>query len=96
MAHPYLDLPRPLVIGHRGCAGEAPENTLLAFELGLEQGADILESDVHLTRDNVPVLIQSVRNAFSSTCARLAPSRVVMGSLNFESRVGDGAITVMD
>ena len=57
MAHPYLELPHPLVIGHRGCAGEAPDNTLLAFELGLEQGADILESDVHLTRDNVPVLI---------------------------------------
>lgn len=57
MAHPYLELPRPLVIGHRGCAGEAPENTLRAFELGLEQGADILESDVRLTRDGVPVLI---------------------------------------
>jgi len=55
--HPYLDLPRPVVIGHRGCAGEAPENTLLAFERGLEQGAGILESDVHLTRDGVPVLI---------------------------------------
>lgn len=57
MRHPYLDLARPVVIGHRGCAGEAPENTLFAFERGLEQGAGILESDVHLTRDGVPVLI---------------------------------------
>lgn len=57
MIHPYLDLPLPLVIGHRGCAGEAPENTLLAFERGVAQGAHILESDVHMTRDGVPVLI---------------------------------------
>jgi len=56
VTHPYFALPRPVVIGHRGCAGEAPENTLVAFERGLEQGAAILESDVQLTRDGVPVL----------------------------------------
>jgi len=55
--HPYFDLPRPVSIGHRGCAGEAPENTLASFERALEQGAAILESDVHLTRDGIPVLI---------------------------------------
>lgn len=57
MRHPYFALPTPIVIGHRGCAGEAPENTLLAFERGLAAGAAILESDVHLTRDAVPVLM---------------------------------------
>ncbi|MGE4608575.1 MAG: glycerophosphodiester phosphodiesterase family protein, partial [Myxococcota bacterium] len=55
--HPFFDLPRPVSIGHRGCAGEAPENTTASFERALEQGAAILESDVHLTRDGVPVLI---------------------------------------
>jgi glycerophosphoryl diester phosphodiesterase len=55
--HPFFDLAPPLVIGHRGCAGELPENTLAAFERGLAQGAVILESDVHLTRDGEPVLI---------------------------------------
>ncbi len=29
---------RPIVIGHRGCAGEAPENTLPSFERGLDDG----------------------------------------------------------
>lgn len=56
MGHPYFDLPRPVVIGHRGCAGEVPENTLESFERGLADGAAFLESDVHLTRDGVPVL----------------------------------------
>jgi glycerophosphoryl diester phosphodiesterase len=55
--HPFFDMPTPLVIGHRGCAGELPENTLAAFAGGLARGAVILESDVHLTRDGVPVLI---------------------------------------
>jgi glycerophosphoryl diester phosphodiesterase len=55
--HPYFDFRPPISIGHRGCAGEAPENTLCSFELALAQGAAILESDVHLTRDGVPVLI---------------------------------------
>jgi glycerophosphoryl diester phosphodiesterase len=47
----------PLVIGHRGAAAEAPENTLLAFELALQQGADGIEFDVHLAADGVPVVI---------------------------------------
>lgn len=47
----------PLNIGHRGAAGEAPENTLPAFELALAQGADGIEFDVQLSRDGVPVVI---------------------------------------
>jgi glycerophosphoryl diester phosphodiesterase len=57
MLHPFFDLPHPIVIGHRGAAGEAPENTLPSFEAALVQGAAILESDVHLTRDGVPILL---------------------------------------
>jgi len=55
--HPYFDLPRPISIAHRGCAGESPENTIAAFERALAQGAGALESDIHLTRDGVPILI---------------------------------------
>ena len=57
MPHPFFAVPTPIVIGHRGAAGEAPENTLASFERGLEDGAAILETDVHLSRDGVPVLI---------------------------------------
>jgi glycerophosphoryl diester phosphodiesterase len=52
---------RPLIVGHRGAAGEAPENTLAAFELALNQGADGVEFDVHLTADGVPVVIHDFR-----------------------------------
>src|SRR5437667_8902361 len=51
----------PLIIGLRGAAGEAPENTLRAFELALRQGADGIEFDVHLSADGVPVFIHDPR-----------------------------------
>jgi len=57
MGHPYLDLPRPIVIGHRGANAHRPENTLPSFEHALELGAQILESDVHASAEGVPVLI---------------------------------------
>lgn len=42
---------KPMIIGHRGAAGVAPENTLASFQLALAQGADGVELDVHLSRD---------------------------------------------
>jgi glycerophosphoryl diester phosphodiesterase len=47
----------PVLIAHRGAAADAPENTIAAFELALEQGADGIELDVHLTADGQPVVI---------------------------------------
>jgi glycerophosphoryl diester phosphodiesterase len=47
---------RPLVIAHRGSSGERPENTLPAFERAVEQAADMIETDLHLSRDGVIVI----------------------------------------
>lgn len=55
--NPLLDPARRLVIAHRGASAEAPENTLPAFRLGLEQGAHALELDVRLTRDGAAVVL---------------------------------------
>lgn len=46
-----------LIIGHRGAAGLAPENTIEAFQKGIDGGADILEFDVQITRDGLPVVV---------------------------------------
>jgi glycerophosphoryl diester phosphodiesterase len=40
-----------LVVAHRGASDRAPENTMEAFRLGVEDGADAIELDVHLTAD---------------------------------------------
>ncbi len=50
-------MPQPLVIAHRGASADAPENTIAAFELALEQGADGIEMDIHLSKDQHPVVI---------------------------------------
>ena len=42
----------PLVIAHRGDVSNAPENTLPAFQSAYDSGADGIELDVRLTRDN--------------------------------------------
>ncbi|MCS7054552.1 MAG: hypothetical protein NZM18_00010 [Thermoflexales bacterium] len=46
MNHWLAQADRPLIIGHRGASAHAPENTLAAFMLALEQGADGVELDV--------------------------------------------------
>ena len=45
------------IVAHRGSSRIAPENTLPAFELAWEEGADAIEGDFHLTRDGHIVCI---------------------------------------
>lgn len=45
------------VIGHKGAAGYAPENTLMSFHKAVELGADMVELDVHLCATGEPVVI---------------------------------------
>lgn len=48
---------KPLVWAHRGASGYAPENTLAAFEKAVELGADGVELDIQLTKDDEIVVI---------------------------------------
>jgi glycerophosphoryl diester phosphodiesterase len=50
----------PLVIGHRGASGYAPMNTIPAFTLAADQGADGIEFDVWLSKDGVPVILHDI------------------------------------
>ena len=45
-----------LIQAHRGASGYAPENTLAAFKMAVEMGADGIELDVHFTKDRVVVV----------------------------------------
>ncbi len=47
---------RPLVIAHRGASGHRPENTMAAYELAVEERADMIEVDLHVSRDGaIPI-----------------------------------------
>ena len=50
-----------LVIAHRGASGHRPENTLPAYELAIEMAADMIEIDLHLTRDREIVITHDAR-----------------------------------
>jgi glycerophosphoryl diester phosphodiesterase len=51
MKKTFFSGPQPRIFAHRGSSGNMPENTLISFQTALEEGADILEMDVHATRD---------------------------------------------
>ena len=53
----FTSLPRPTIFAHRGASASAPENTLAAFELALEQNADAIELDVKLSADGQVIVI---------------------------------------
>ncbi len=57
--HPYYaaDLDYPLVIAHQGGDGLWPGNTMLAFQNADDLGVDVLEMDVHITKDGVLILM---------------------------------------
>lgn len=57
--HPYYaaDLNYPLVIAHQGGDGLWPGDTMFAFQNAADMGADVLEMDVHITKDGVLVLM---------------------------------------
>ena len=51
----------PLVIAHRGASGERAENTMAAYALAIEQRADMIEIDLHCTRDGAIVIAHDER-----------------------------------
>ena len=52
---------RPLILAHRGACQAAPENTMAAFRLAAEMGADGVEFDVQLCKDGEAVVIHNPR-----------------------------------
>jgi len=57
----------PQIIAHRGDSGLAPENTWPAIERAIEIGVDMVEVDVRMTKDGVPVLLHFERLEHTTT-----------------------------
>ena len=69
----------PQIIAHRGASEDAPENTLAAFQLAIEQGADAVEGDFRLTKDGKIVCIHD------SHGRRTLQKNVEIRKTNFEA-----------
>lgn len=48
------------IVSHRGAAALAPENTLAAMQIAIDQGVDFVETDLQLTSDGVPMLLHDL------------------------------------
>ena len=66
---------KPVVIAHRGASGYLPEHTLEAKVLAHAMGADFLEQDVVLTKDDVPIVMHDIQLETISDVARRFPDR---------------------
>ena len=67
--------PKPVVIAHRGASGYLPEHTQAAKVLAHAMGADFLEQDVVLTKDDVPIVMHDIQLETISDVAQRFPDR---------------------
>ena len=65
---------RPVVIAHRGASRVSPENTLTAFGIAIDSGADAIELDVRLTADRDLVVMHDARLGRTTTSTKLVAS----------------------
>lgn len=69
----------PIIYGHRGARGHAPENTLLAFDLAFDLGAEGIECDAQLSADGQVIIIHD------DTVNRTTNGRGSVSKMSFEA-----------
>ena len=65
------------LIAHRGASFDAPEHTLPAYEMALQQGADFVEPDLQMTRDGVLVCLHDTSLERTTNVAVVFPDRAI-------------------
>lgn len=74
----YLACPCPHLIAHRGASGNFPDSTELAFNKALEFNTDILEFDVHLSKDGEVVI------SHDESLVRITGEDILIPSTDFQ------------
>jgi len=69
---------KPLLIAHRGASAYAPEHTLAAYRLAVEQGADFVEQDLQMTKDGALICLHDPEMSRTTNAAELFPDRATM------------------
>ena len=65
----------PIVIAHRGASGYLPEHTLAAKAMAYAMGADFIEQDVVVTKDDVPVVLHDIHVDTVTNVRQVFPER---------------------
>ena len=69
---------KPLLVAHRGASGYAPEHTLAAYKLAIEQGADFVEQDLQVTKDGVLICLHDPDLERTTNVAEAFPDRATL------------------
>ncbi|MCS7078461.1 MAG: glycerophosphodiester phosphodiesterase [Chloracidobacterium sp.] len=77
---------RKINIAHRGASAYAPEHTLAAYRLALEQGADYVEPDLQLTKDGVLVCLHDATLERTTNVRKVYPDRGRTETVGGQSR----------
>ena len=89
-----LDGKQPQVIAHRGYSGMYPEQTKMAYEKAIEAGADMIEMDMHLTRDCQLVARHNAWLSDSTNVADVAKTIAFLAS--DDAAAVHGAVYIVD
>ena len=82
------------MIAHRGASGFAPEHTLAAYRLAIEQGADFVEQDLQITKDGALVCLHDADLARTTNVAEIFPDRATLRDAMGTGRARKGYYTV--
>jgi glycerophosphoryl diester phosphodiesterase len=74
-SHPVVSQARKLNVAHRGASAYAPEHTLAAYRLALQQGADYVEQDLAVTKDGVLICLHDPTLERTTNVEQLFPDR---------------------
>lgn len=67
--------PRKILVAHRGASAYAPEHTLAAYRLAIEQGADFVEQDLQISKDGVLVCLHDLTLERTTNVEEVFPER---------------------
>ncbi len=74
------------LVAHRGAAAYAPEHTLSAYKLAIEQGADFVEQDLAVTKDGVLICLHDASLERTTNVEELFPGRVSTQTIEGKTR----------
>ena len=72
--------PRKILVAHRGASAYAPEHTLAAYRLALEQGADFVEQDLQISKDGILVCLHDLTLQRTTNVEEVYPDRAAPAS----------------
>jgi glycerophosphoryl diester phosphodiesterase len=74
------------VVAHRGASAYAPEHTLAAYRLAIEQGADFVEQDLAVTKDGVLICLHDASLERTTNVEEVFPDRYTTIALEGRTR----------